>query len=145
MQARTVILIVILGAIALFAALNWPLFITPSTLSLGVTEVHAPLGIVMLSLMGLLTVVFLLFVVYLQTSVLLEARRHAREMQTQRELADKAEASRFTELRTYLDGEMQALRHSVDQSTNSLAAMIGELDDRVGGTTPSLPLTRPLG
>jgi hypothetical protein len=145
MQARTVILIVILGAIALFAALNWPLFITPSTLSLGVTEVHAPLGIVMLSLMGLLTVVFLLFVVYLQTSVLLEARRHAREMQTQRELADKAEASRFTELRTYLDGEMQALRNSVDQSTNSLAAMIGELDDRVGGTTPSLPLARPLG
>lgn len=153
MQVRTLLLVLLLAIIGLFTALNWSTFVTPTDLSLGVTAVRAPLGLVMLGLLVGLLAVFLVFVVYLQTSVLLDTRRHARELRTQRELADQAEASRFTELRAYLDTELKKLgtrddapfariiarleqsdgelRAAIEQSANSLAAYIGELEDRM--------------
>jgi energy-coupling factor transporter transmembrane protein EcfT len=153
MKPRTLLLLVILLAIAGIAVLNWNTFIAPSDLSLGVTTVRIPLGLVMLGLLVLLTVLFLLFVVYLQSSALLETRRHSRELQAHRELADQAEASRFTALRSFLEAELSkqtsldaesraavlarigqlehAVRESVEQSGNSLAACIGELEDRL--------------
>ena len=154
MKPRTLLLLVILVAIAGFAALNWNTFIAPSDLSLGVTSVRIPLGLVMLGLLGLLTVLFLVYLVYLQSSALLETRRRSRELQAHRELADRAEASRFTELRNFLEAELSRqtslhaesraavlarveqleheLRESMEQSGNTLAAYIGELEERLG-------------
>ena len=120
MQLRNVVLIVVLLAVAVFAALNWRVITAPTTLSLGFAEVQAPLGLVLLGLLAILTALFLFYLVYLQTSVLLEHRRHARELEAQRQLADEAEASRFTELRTHLDTRLAEIE-------NSLAAHLGEL------------------
>ena len=153
MKARTLLLLLAVVAIAAFTALNWNAIMAPATLSLGVADVQAPLGLVMLGLVAFLAALFLVFVVYLQTSVLLEARRHARELQANRELADQAEASRFTELRGFLEAELtrqagldaesrvvvlarldqldRDLRSAVEQSGNTLAAYIGELEDRL--------------
>jgi hypothetical protein len=153
MPARTVILLVVLIVIGVFAAVNWQAIVAPTTVSLVVTDVQAPIGLIMLGITVLVTVLFLLFVVYLQTSVLLDTRRHTRELQGQRELADKAEASRFTELRAFLEAELRRLgersaetqaslaarvdqvqldlRATIQQTENSLSAYIGELDDRV--------------
>lgn len=158
MPIRTLLLFAVVAAIAIFAALNWDVFTTPSTLSVGVADVQAPLGLVMLALTAILTVFFLIFIVYLQTSVLIEARRHARELQANRELAEQAEASRFTDLRTFLEAELQRLadreassatavqarldglerdlRTSVEQSGNTLAAYIAELEDRLETRLP---------
>lgn len=155
MKIRTLLLLLVLAAIAAFAALNWNAFMAPTILSLGFADVQAPLGLVMLGLLAFLTAVFLIFVTYLQTSVLLEARRHSREMKTQRELADQAEASRFTELRGFLEDELKKqadqaaeaqatilarleqaereLRTVVEQSGNTLAAYLGEIEDRLEG------------
>jgi uncharacterized integral membrane protein len=130
MQLRNVALLVVLGAVALFAALNWGVIMTPTTLSLGFAEVQAPLGLVLLVMLAVVSALFLFYLVYLQTTVLLEHRRHARELETQRQLADQAEASRFTELRTLLEARL-------DQLENSLAASIGELADRLGRNRPS--------
>jgi uncharacterized integral membrane protein len=130
MQLRNVALLVVLGAVALFAALNWGVIMTPTTLSLGFAEVQAPLGLVLLVMLAVVSALFLFYLVYLQTTVLLEHRRHARELETQRQLADQAEASRFTELRTLLQARL-------DQLENSLAASIGELADRLGRNRPS--------
>jgi hypothetical protein len=107
----------------------------------------------MLGLMALLAALLMAYVVYLQTSVLLEARRHAHELQANRVLADKAEASRFTELHAFLETELKNqtdlhaesrsvvmarvdqldrnLRALMEQTENTLLAHIGELDDRV--------------
>ena len=163
MRARTVLLVFVLGAIAVFAALNWSAFMAPTSLTLGFATVQGPLGLIMLGLTALVTVLFLAFVVYLQTSVLIDARRHARELKAQRELADEAEASRFTELRGLveevlqkLEGQWEESRTSllarldqlerdlgsrIEQTGNTLAAYIGELEDRIegetGGGTPS--------
>src|SRR5438128_12614680 len=108
MKIRTLFLLFVLAAIAAFAALNWGTFTAPTSLSLGLTEVQAPLGLVMLGLLAFLTALFLVFALYLQTSVLFETRRHAREIHANRELADQAEASRFTALRSFLEAEAQA-------------------------------------
>ena len=153
MKVRTLLLLLTVVAIAVFTALNWNAIMAPATLSLGGANVQAALGLVMLGLVAFLAALFLVFVVYLQTSVLLEARRHARELQANRELADQAEASRFTELRGFLEMELKRqagldaesrvvvlarldqldrdLRSAVEQSGNTLAAYIGELEDRL--------------
>lgn len=153
MKIRTLFVLFVLIAVAFFTALNWNAFIAPTTLSLGLAEIRAPLGLVMLGLLLTLTAVFLVFVVYLQTSVLFDTRHHARELRANRELADQAEASRFTELRAFLEAglnrqkELDAnantvvlarldrldseLRTALQQSETSLSAYIGELDDRL--------------
>lgn len=153
MKAPTVVLLAVLAFVVLFAAVNWSVIMAPTTVSLIVADVQAPLGLLLLGITVLMTALFLVFVVYLQTSVLLDARRHSKELQAQRELADKAEASRFTDLRAYLDTELRRigdqvaesrtvinarldqvereLRTAVDQSGNTLAAYIGELEDRL--------------
>jgi predicted membrane chloride channel (bestrophin family) len=99
------------------------------------------------------TVIFLATTLYLQSTNLIETRKYARELNTQRELADKAEASRFTELRSYLEvqalaaqhreaaaatvlaerfaQQQQALLARLEQSDNSMAAYMGQLEDRL--------------
>ncbi|MEB0134347.1 LapA family protein [Actimicrobium sp. CCC2.4] len=128
MKARTLILLIVLAAIAGFAALNWNAFMAPTTLSLGVADIQAPLGIVMLGLMSALIVFFLIFVLYLQTSVLFDTRHHARELRSNRELADQAEASRFTELRAVIDTGLKQQSEADLASRNALLARMDELD-----------------
>jgi len=142
MRTRTLLILVLALLIAIFAALNWSAFTARTALSLGFMTIEAPLGVVML---GIVVVVALAFSVYLalwQGTVLVDARRHAKELQAQRALADAAEASRYTELRAAMHDELDrlaqrlaqsqdALRTEVRDSANSLAAMIGEIDDRV--------------
>lgn len=146
MNLRTLSLLITVALIALLAALNWNTLAAPSVVSLGVTEVQAPLGVLMLALTCLLGVFFVAYVLWLQGSVLMEARRHAKEMQAQRDLADKAEASRFTELRTVLedlhardkevlmarlDGLEAHLVQRAQESDNSTAAYVGQLEQQV--------------
>lgn len=113
-------------------------------------------------LLLLILSLIVVFAAYIQTSVLLEFRRHSKELQGHRELAEKSEASRFTELRSRPDAEMLKLsnlnaesrsvilaridqvggdlRTSMEHSGNTLAAYIGEVDDRMGRTrTPAIP------
>jgi hypothetical protein len=153
MQIRTLLFVIILGAIAALAALNWETFNMPTDLWLGVATVQAPLGVVMLALTALLSAFFLALLIQLQSHSLLESRRHTKELQLQRERADQAEASRFTELRQYVELEMRAIDKqnlelrgtlldrierldtgvttAIEQSSNTVAAHIGELEDRL--------------
>jgi len=153
MGVRAGILFVVVLLIAGLAALNWAALAAPTIVSLGFMQVTAPLGLLMLGLTTLLGLLFLAYVIYMQGTVLLEARRHTREMQAQRDLADRAEASRFTELRSYLTEQEQlhmaqngerhaallarierleeALRLRAEQADQTLAAHMGQLEDRL--------------
>lgn len=153
MHIRTIIILLIILATAALAALNWTALSTPALISLGVTTMEAPLGLIMLGLTAALVVVFAGYVLYLHSSVMLETRRHTKEMTAQRDLADKAEASRFTELRSFLETQQQQgkvadaetraalvarieqaernLQARIEQSDNSVAAHVGELEDRL--------------
>lgn len=153
MKVRTLLLLLVLLAIVLFAALNWAVFTTPATLSLLVATVEAPLGVIMLGLLVLLTGVFAIFSGYQQTTTLLEARQQAKRLEAQRKLADQAEASRITELQNLLNSALlrleqqsvegrqattarldqleQNLRAAVTQEGTTLSAYIGQLEDRL--------------
>ena len=158
MTLRTAFLLLLFAVIALFAVLNWSAFMAPTAISLGVASVQAPLGLILLAFIALLAAVFLGYLVYLQTTFLMEARRNARELQAQRELADQAEASRFSQLQSFLEAELrklaqygdetkaailartdvlqQELRSTIEHSGNTLAAYIGELEDRLEHGAP---------
>ena len=146
MNLRTIILLLIAIVIAALAVLNWNTLVTPTTVSLGVTDIEAPLGAIMLGLTILLCVFFLAYVLSMHGSVLMETRRHSKEMTNQRELADKAEMSRFTELRGFLETQqrqsqdlfnarMDAMEARIavrsQEAENSTAAFMGQLEDQL--------------
>lgn len=153
MRLRTIFLIIGIVLLAGFAALNVDEFTRSSLLSLGFTTVQLPLGVVMLLLLVIAVVIFLASTLYIQGVNLVESRRYARELNAQRELADKAEASRFTELRGFIEAQSVAtlnrevanatvlaerlaqaqavLLHRMEQSDNSTAAILGQLEDKL--------------
>ena len=153
MPLRTLVIVVMAMLLALFVAVNWAAFMTPTTLSMIFGTVQAPLGLVMLVITGFVAALFVAYALWLQGSVLMETRRMTRELDSQRQLADQAEASRFTELRALiemrLDTVMSAiadersgrsaeiarlgdeLRLAIDQAANGHAAQLGELQDRL--------------
>lgn len=119
MRVITGLVISLLAILSVFALLNWSTIATPAPVSVGFATVNAPLGLVMLVAAGLLTALFLAFIIYQQGAALLDARRFARDLHAQRELADKAEASRFTDLRAYLQGELSRLEGKIDRVLQS--------------------------
>jgi len=123
-MTRALIFFLVLVFVGLFAAINWEVFSVLTPLSLGFTTVQAPLGLIMLGLIAFLCVLFTVWVISLQAGSLMDARRQTRELQAQRELADKAEASRFTQLRADLVARL-------DESSNTTAAHIAQLEDRL--------------
>lgn len=158
MKLRTLLLVLFILFIAGFVALNFEQILQPTALNFGFMEVQAPMGLVLLGMLALVLVVFLAALVYYQTLHLMEVRRITREAADQRLLADKAEASRFTELRQYLQTELQAttareqvlsekvnlkldqvqaaLTQVIEQTGNSLSASVGELEDRLERQLP---------
>ena len=159
MRFRTLLLIALILLIAAFVALNFESILQPTTLYLGVTNIEAPLGLALLGMLVAVLVVFLLALVYFQTTHLMEVRRIPREANEQRTLADKAEASRFTELREFLRTQMQAtaardtelsgqlmqkmdsvqaaLATTIEQTGNGISANLGEIEDRLDNQWPT--------
>jgi len=153
MNLRSALLVLALLVLALFALLNWTAFTTPTTLSVGFAEVQAPLGLIMLTVTAVVSALFLFYIVVQQAGVIMETRRNTKELNAQRDLADKAEASRFSELRTFLDTELrkmeaqgaagtreigarvdalqQQLQAKLEESTRSLSAYVGEVEDKL--------------
>ena len=132
---RAIVFVLLIALVGLFALINWGAFSALTSLSLGFTTVQAPLGLLMLGLVVFLCVLFTVWVISLQAGSLMDSRRQTKELQAQRDLADKAEASRFTELRTALMARLDRLqdesRLALEQSGNSVAAHIGQLEDRL--------------
>jgi len=132
----------VLALSALFAVLNWAAFTAPTALTLGFADVNAPLGLIMLVLTALVSGLFLVYIVFQQAGVILEARRYAKDLKTQRELADKAEASRFTELRGFLDGELRRIEGQGAASTREVVARVAQLErqleDKLAETSRTL-------
>lgn len=139
--------------LAVFAVLNWSILLTPAELSLGIADIQAPLGLMLLVGQATVMVLALLYILVQQAAMTRELRQSERELRAQRELADKAEASRFSELQQHLDrlqaqwqervdavqttlltGQAQGLERltqRLDQDGRSLAAQLGEIEDKL--------------
>lgn len=153
MKILNIIILIVFAGLIIFAVSNWHAIITPIPLSLVFMETNAPLGLILLAITGLLALLFLGFVVYMQSSTLMIRKRLNKELEAQRKIADEAEASRIAELRTYLQAELQQLSNqnadthektanrindleatikaAVEETGSTLTAYIGELEDRL--------------
>lgn len=93
----------------------------------------------MLVTTGVLVGLFLVYIVFQQAGVILEARRYAKELKSHRELADTAEASRFTELRIFLDAELRKIEAQNAAATRELGARIERLEQQLQDRLPPPP------
>jgi uncharacterized integral membrane protein len=128
MYLRTILILLALGGLAIFTGLNWDAITTPTSLSLIFITAEAPLGLILLGVVVLLAALFIVYIAYLQSSMLFESRRQARELQAQRELAEQAESSRYHELRSFLENELQGLTEHVQESKTELAERMDRLE-----------------
>jgi hypothetical protein len=128
---RSLLVLAASGLAALFVVLNWRVFASPAKLNLAVTSAEIPVGIMMLMLFALALLVLWIIVGRWQGTLLVEFRRQAQELQAQRLLAENAEASRFTELGALIREEIVKLRTELQDTEHSIAATLGEMDDRL--------------
>ena len=133
MRTRLILLLVGIVLMAIFAALNWSEFVRPAQLSWAWRIGEAPLGLVMLALLVLSWVGFLIGSAYLETRYQLAAHRSSKLLDAQRVLADRAEASRFTELRTYLESQTAlAVQREIATTTRLEQAVHQERNEMMG-------------
>jgi len=144
-----VAILLALFLLAIFTLANWSVLSAPATLSFIAFAVEGPLGVILLGAMLVLVALFVLYALTLKTAMLMESRRHNQELEAQRKLAETAEASRLSELRTQierefaqlrdaigavdgrLDGHEQAMKQSLNEAANGLAAVVAEMDDKI--------------
>lgn len=107
MKLHTIILLLVLFVVLLFAGINWGLFARQDTINFIFFTIEAPLGVIMLGTVGVLSMVYLLFISRLEVSSMMEARRRNRELEEARELAMSKEKSRITELQSAISGQIE--------------------------------------
>lgn len=110
MRARLLFIVLAGVVVAGLAALNWGEVTRTSRLNFGLILTDAPLAGILLAILALTLVVFLVSSAIQESRNLLAWNRHAKELQAQRDLADKAEASRFTDLRQHIDATLRETR-----------------------------------
>ena len=162
MRLKILLLTVGIVLLAAFAVANVDEFTRPSVLNFGFTRMQLPLGLVMLLLVIFLLLIFLVTTLYMRSSNLIETRGYAKQLTAQRELADKAEASRFTDLRRYMETQAgltanqnkdlvtamdrrlaqteKFMLQRLDQSDNTNAAYWGQHDDALSRNRRPAPL-----
>ena len=142
MRVRTLLAIIVLVLITVFFVVNWRVFAAPAKIDLLVTTLEMPVGVVTLTLSAVGLLVFLGYVGFRQSTLLIEFRRQSKELEAQRTLAESAEASRFTELGklvreeiansdSRLEAALGSLRQELKETENSITASLGEMDDRI--------------
>jgi hypothetical protein len=153
MRARLVFIVLALLVVGGVAALNWPEFTRTTTLAFGAFTTEASVGLFMLAAFGITILVMLLSSAMQESRYMLESHRHAKALQAQRDLADKAEASRFTDLRQHLDMHLREnrqreaiaatefekamvqsqreLRNQLEGMSRTLESRLGELEGRI--------------
>lgn len=133
MRARTALLLLILAAVAAFAALDWSAITTPTEIRLVLTRVEAPLGVVLLLVAGGVSALSGVFLTWIETPVMLETPRYARELAAQRQLAGAAEAPRYTGLGACLRGGMATLRALAEGKSEDVIARLGRVEQQLRG------------
>ena len=155
MRARLGLLLVAILLVAGFAALNSSEIMRPTTLNFGVFSTDAPLGAILLGLLAIALLVFLVSSAASAARMRSTENRYHRELQVQRDLAEREEASRFTQLRQHFDNHLREsrqrdalvspefeknmlqghrdLRHQLEQIHRTLETRLGELEGRLDG------------
>ena len=131
MRVRSLLVLIASGLTALFIILNWRVFAAPARINLLLSSAEIPVGMVMLALIALALLLLWTMMSRWHGTLIAEFRRQAKELEAQRQLAESAEASRFTELGALIREEVAKLRTELQETEHSIAATLGEMDDRL--------------
>lgn len=113
--------------IAALAVTNWSVLVQPTSVNLLVTQVDAPLGLMMLALAGVLLGLFGLAVIGGHVASLLETRRLLKEVHRLQALADQAEASRVEGLQRLISNEFRQLNERLNRLNVPVAPELEDL------------------
>lgn len=140
---RTIVLIIALVLLAIFAVLNTNALMFPHTLSLGfVTYRGVPMGLILLVVATLLTLVFYFWAGITGLRAQADSAKLLRDMEALRVSLDQQEGSRFAQLQTHLDerfrvleaarggsGDISALTGRVDALQKDMNLQLAQMDD----------------
>lgn len=99
MHLRTVFLLLLFVLCSVFLVVNWEGVMANVNVNLLYTEIQAPLGLILLLGPGLVILICLVYGFVQQAALSMELRRVNKQLQQARDLAQKAEQSRFVELK----------------------------------------------
>lgn len=147
------VIIIALFLLGVFLLVNWDTLAIPTQLSFLFFDAKGSVGLILLGITLAFVALLTSYTLMLRTIMLMDARRYAHELQVQRKLAESAETSRFDQLREQIILEFarlhtahqdihtsllarsedmeQSLRKSLDETTNSLSAYIGEVEEKL--------------
>jgi biopolymer transport protein ExbB/TolQ len=131
MKPRPLLLLLVTILISAFAILNFSAFVQPSLLSVGFMQFEAPLGFLLLAFSAILGAVLLSYADHLRKSALLDAGLQSKELHHQRELANKAEASRFHDLHRFLTEEFKQRSEDESAFRDALNTRLDTLESRL--------------
>lgn len=153
MRIPTLVVLLVLLLFAVGAAPNWNAVTALVPVNLLVATVELPVGLVLLGGLALISALLISEVIYLQSLVMRDARRHNKVLQTRLAGAESVDAARAAELRAFMGEEFnrlsarvvdaesrlkqhigmvgEDLRTAVQMSGSGVAAHIGGLEERL--------------
>ena len=111
MHLRSVFLLLLFVLCSVFLIVNWEGVMAEVNVNLLWTEIQAPLGLILLMGPGLLILICLIYGFVQQAGLSMELRRVNKQLQQARDLAQKAELSRFTELKSEMQKQITELQN----------------------------------
>lgn len=113
MHLRTVFLLLLFVLCSVFLVVNWEGVMANVNVNLLYTEIQAPLGLILLLGPGLVILICLVYGFVQQAALSMELRRVNKQLQQARDLAQKAEQSRFVELKNEMQKQILELQIKV--------------------------------
>ena len=131
MAIRTVVLILLTLLSALFLVVNWAGITASVPVNLVYTDTEAPLGLILLLVLGALWIAGIIWALLQQAATLLEIRKAYKDAESSRGLADDAEKSRFEATRKAVHDEIVAAQELFTKTANENDARQTELKERL--------------
>ena len=120
MKTITTVVAVIVLLIFAVALRNWGLVTQTTPVDLYVTTVNLSLPLLLLIGMAIVAIFYFATMGRIRMQSAIESRDLHRELDKARRTADAAEASRFADLRAYLDREIPQIELKLDQALERL-------------------------
>lgn len=145
MSVRSVLFLFLCALGVLFLALNWTGIMSDVPVNLIYTEVKAPLGLIVLLMVGVLWVVGVVWSLMQQAAALVDIRSALKESKANKTLAEHAEASRVEAVKaaftTELDGLDKKVAERFDSVTLTQSRQVGAILDEVKALRTALDET----
>lgn len=124
MRTWATVWVLVVAIVAAFAVANWAALVAPTAINLVLAEVTAPMGLTMLGAILGLMLLFLLFIVWLETKALVEIGRAGRPL-------NQTAGLPIGELRAELDREFSGLRAETSESMRTVITRLDTLERAV--------------